>query len=206
MQQLHFETKRDVSHVIKFMEELPRRLRVELAVKIHKEIIQEIPFFQDQPKDFIEFIGTTLKPLKFKEDHFVFKEKESVDFIYFLNKGIAALCLPKCDNLVYVTIEKGICFGIIDLIEEDRHDEERQGISKNVKRKFSCMCLTNCEVLALGIEDVIKMENQFPDKFDDLFCNVYARLKLALKKKKEAKTAFSDFKTLSTTRRSRTGL
>ena len=46
-----------------FMEELPYKLKVELAMEIHKKIYKTVIFFQDKDKNFIAWLSTMLKPI-----------------------------------------------------------------------------------------------------------------------------------------------
>jgi hypothetical protein len=49
-QSLQYETGKDVSDMINFVNNLPYRLKVELSLKIHREIIKSIPFFNKREK------------------------------------------------------------------------------------------------------------------------------------------------------------
>ena len=44
------------------MNELPYKLKIDLAMEIHKNIYQSINFFKDQEKDFIAWVGPRLRP------------------------------------------------------------------------------------------------------------------------------------------------
>jgi hypothetical protein len=44
------------------MEELPYKLKVELAMEIHKKIYKTVSFFQNKEKNFIVWIVTLLRP------------------------------------------------------------------------------------------------------------------------------------------------
>lgn len=113
-QSIQYEVTRDVSNVVKFIDSLPHRLKIELSVKIHREIIMNIPFFKERPRDFIAYIGPMLKPQRSKENDFVFLAGEPLLKIYFLSKGVCGYVLPEFQNVVYITIEKGDTFGLID--------------------------------------------------------------------------------------------
>lgn len=45
------------------MNELPYKLRIDLAMEIHKNIYSTIDFFKVKEKSFIAWIGPLLKPL-----------------------------------------------------------------------------------------------------------------------------------------------
>lgn len=44
--------------------------------------------------------------------------------IYFCYNGIAGLVIPKFDNLIYATIEKGDFLGLMDLIPTKKEIKE----------------------------------------------------------------------------------
>lgn len=48
---------------VSFINELPHKLRIELAFRIHKKVLSGIEFFVDRPKDFIAFVGNLLHPM-----------------------------------------------------------------------------------------------------------------------------------------------
>lgn len=113
-QSVVYESSRDVSNQVEFVEKLPNRLKIELSVKIHREIVKNIPFFTNRERDFIAFIGPMLKPQRARENEYVFVENDIITKFYFLSKGICGFVLPQFQNVVYITIEKGDVFGLID--------------------------------------------------------------------------------------------
>ena len=60
------------------MKELPYRLRIQLAVKIHKRIVENVPFLNKRSSDFIAFVGPMLKTLRFKEGSLIYTSQEPV--------------------------------------------------------------------------------------------------------------------------------
>ena len=56
----HLRKSKDVMH---FIEELPHKIRVELAMEIHKKIYETINFFKGKDQTFIIWIGTLMRPL-----------------------------------------------------------------------------------------------------------------------------------------------
>jgi hypothetical protein len=45
------------------MEELPYKLRIDLAMEIHKDIYMNFTFFNGKEKSFIAWVGPRLKPI-----------------------------------------------------------------------------------------------------------------------------------------------
>ena len=60
------------------MSELPFKLRIDLAMEIHKNIYKNIYFFQNRDKCFIAWIGPLLKPIMAEELEYIYKEGEEV--------------------------------------------------------------------------------------------------------------------------------
>lgn len=59
-----------------------------------------------------------LKPVKSKEETYMYHEGDVIERVYFLYDGIAGYVLPDHDNLVFGLISKGDFFGLIDLIPD----------------------------------------------------------------------------------------
>jgi hypothetical protein len=86
-QALKYDHTRDISDKYAFLNELPQSLKLEVAVFMHKKIIQKVPFFQKRDPRFIAFAAPLLKPVKFVKDTYIFMEKESIDDCnYFIFK------------------------------------------------------------------------------------------------------------------------
>lgn len=59
-----------------------------------------------------------IKPLKFNDDHYVYREQELATSIYFCFKGYAAFVYENSvkDQIVYCTIQKGDFLEMIDFV------------------------------------------------------------------------------------------
>lgn len=64
--------------VLLFMDELPHKIKLELAMEIHKKMYQTIKFFREKDKSFIAWIGTVLRPLNIQEQDYIYKEAEEI--------------------------------------------------------------------------------------------------------------------------------
>ena len=87
-QSIYYEAKKDVTHVIEFVDALPYRLKLELSAKIHREIVTNIPFCKNRSNEFVSFIGPFLKPDRTLESEYIYHEGDPVTKIYFIAKGI----------------------------------------------------------------------------------------------------------------------
>ena len=113
------------------MDELPHKLKIDLAMEIHKDIYQNVDFFKGKDRQFIFWAGPLLKPQLFSEQQYIFKEGDDIKEIYFLTNGTAGFVLPIFNNVVYIQIEKGDKFGLIDLV----YDKEEVEYELKVKEK-----------------------------------------------------------------------
>jgi hypothetical protein len=95
MQALLYEVQMDLSSVVTFVDNLPHRLKLELSVKIHREILKNIPFLKGRDDEFIAFIGPLLKPYRVKENEYIYHTGAKVKNVYFMSKGVAAFVIPK---------------------------------------------------------------------------------------------------------------
>lgn len=182
----HSKNQRDITV---FVSELPYKLRIDLAMEIHKTIYSTIDFFKVKEKSFIAWIGPLLKPLNVQELEYIFKEGEDIKEVFFLVNGVAGYVLPRFDNTVYIKIEKGDHFGHVDLVLDQEIMAAQLNVKRrerNLTRKFTVQALIDCELLMLLIEDIDKMKIEFPDVFDELFMNSYRRLKKELEIKIKA--------------------
>jgi len=50
---------------------------------------------------------------------YIYKERDEILEIYFLQDGVAGYVLPRYNNAVYIEIEKGDHFGTIDIVYDD---------------------------------------------------------------------------------------
>lgn len=60
------------------MEELPYKLKIELAMEIHKSLYQTIHFFKSKDKSFIAWVGRTLRPINVNEQELIYKEGDDI--------------------------------------------------------------------------------------------------------------------------------
>ena len=60
------------------MQELPHKMKLELAMQIHKRMYETIFFFKNKEKSFIAWIGTVLRPTNVQEQEYIYKEGEEI--------------------------------------------------------------------------------------------------------------------------------
>ena len=69
---------RNIGEMIAFVEELPHKLRIELAFRIYQKTLSSIHFFRNKPKDFYAFVGPRLRPIRLKRGQYIYKQGEAV--------------------------------------------------------------------------------------------------------------------------------
>lgn len=180
-----------------FIEELPHKIRVELAMEIHKKIYETINFFKSKDQTFIIWIGTLMRPLNIQEQDYIYKEAEDITeskyprylkyfVVYFLVKGTAAYVLPRYNNKIYLMMEAGEHFGHVDIaVEQDMLALEvrfnsRSLKSRNMVRRFTVQAIENCDMFIFRIDDLEKLKFEFPDMYKELFQGSNDRLKCEL--------------------------
>ena len=60
------------------MEELPYKLKVKLAMQIHRDLYIQIKLFQGKSESFILWVGPRLKPYMVYEKDYIYKEGEHI--------------------------------------------------------------------------------------------------------------------------------
>lgn len=115
---VQYNHRKKSKDVMCFMEELPHKLKLELAMVIHMQLYSEVKFFKKKERSFIAWITTLLRPLNVEDERYVYKEGEEVTEIYFLVKGAVGYVLPRFDNKAYYIIEKGEHFGHTDIASD----------------------------------------------------------------------------------------
>lgn len=77
----HHQNSKDVQV---FMDDLPTKLKIELAMAIHSKMYANIKFLQGRDHTFIAWIGTYLRPINVQGSDYIFREAEDISEIYFL--------------------------------------------------------------------------------------------------------------------------
>ena len=183
------------------MDELPHKLKSELAMVIHRQMYSHVAFFQDKDKSLITWVSRLIRPINYEDQDYIYKEGEEIfeskplyyhSLVYFMVRGEAHYVLPRFENKPYFEINKGEHFGHVDLGEEtDFLSEVTTGklntLSKDMLvRRFTVLANGDCELLTLSLKDLLKMKIEFPSAFQDLFKDARSLLSTHLLLKLEA--------------------
>lgn len=60
---VHYDHSKKQKNFIDFLDELPHKIKLEMAMKIHDQMYNTIAFFKGKEKSFIAWIGHLLRPL-----------------------------------------------------------------------------------------------------------------------------------------------
>ena len=127
--------------------ELPRQLRYEVALAMHRGAAKSIPFFSDKDQVFIASIIPFLNSTFLPASSDVYMEGDYAEEIYFIVSG---RCVVMIENQhVVKRLQKGSYFGEIEVIEQ-------------VPRKFTVKTANDSDLLTMSkrIFTVIKGEFQ----------------------------------------------
>lgn len=137
------ELGNDTSVYKDFLADLPLPIQTELSYTMHKDLIQNLLFFDnsrfvdnEEKTKFIAKIGPHLTSRNCAKDDVIYSVNMPPDFMYFLMSGTVALVLPEFDDFEFIKISAGYHFGDIELIYDER-------------RRFTIMAKEDTKILKL---------------------------------------------------------
>lgn len=107
-----------------------------------------------------------------------------VNYVYFLLKGKAAFVLPRFENEIYIIINEGDHFGLVDIIpEENKKKKNKRKKNKKkegweMKRRYSVQAIAKSELMALKTEDLTLLQAEFPEIYEEFFTTAFKRTKM----------------------------
>ena len=193
-QSLKYNYTQSLDDLQNFMDHLPHKLRNEVSLFIHENTYKTITFLKMRSSLFISWICPLLKPFFILEDQHIYFEYEEITNIYFLKKGRCGFVLPNYLNAKYIDIPFGEYFGVIDIVGSILQNEEGGMNNLNewilfkhiLKRQFTVMANTKCDLLSFSITDLYKMKFEFMDAYEEMFNDGFNRLHKALRVKLQA--------------------
>jgi len=161
------------SDKINIFNELPRNLRYEVSLAMHKGAARTLPFFANKDPVFISSVVPFLQSVMIPEGEYIFKETEYADEVYFLIKGRAALVAGN-DKIPYKSLQANSYFGEIEVI-------------KQIPRKYSAMALVDCDFLTLSRQMTVVIKEEFPVVWNEMIQVAEERDKLNYQTKRALK-------------------
>ncbi len=107
MKAVKYDHSRNQMDKFEFLKELPQSLKLELSYIMHQHLIDKIPFFQHQPRQFIAYIGPLLRQLKILKGEYIYERGDPIDDIFFIVKGNVGFVLKKMRDAIYLIVEEG---------------------------------------------------------------------------------------------------
>lgn len=162
-QSLHYNHHTDMTHQLRFVNELPPQLKVSLSHVLYRKHLDSVPYFANKSPHYIAAVGPLLRPVIVPKGEFVFLEGDPPDALYFLKKGEVGYVTRRRvgPDLIYASLNQGSVFGETDLIPFRGDEPER--------RSFSVKALTDVELLLLQKTDLYSLGSEFKKEITELF-------------------------------------
>lgn len=129
--------------------QLPKKLRFEVALAMHKGFAREIEFFQRYNSTFVSNIIPLLISQRFRKGDVIYKEKDHPDEVYFI----------VCGRVGYIFFEKAVVF-------QHAFKGDHFGffeIFQSAHRMFSTKATMSTEILTLRKNILLNILKQFPN-------------------------------------------
>ena len=76
---IKFDLSQNQRDKINLLEILPNKLRIELSKAMYDSTIPKLYFFKKKPSDFIAYVSSFFKAVKFSQDHLLYKTGDILD-------------------------------------------------------------------------------------------------------------------------------
>ena len=136
--------------------ELPKKLKMQVALAMHQGAVQRITFFTEKNEEFIAATVPFLLPLFVEERGYVYKRKEHPVDMYFIASGRCAVTMTHKSKTIQLRLLLcGAYFGEIELLE-------------SIPRLYSVQAIANCDLLTLPKPVLKEIQTDFPRIFDEI--------------------------------------
>jgi len=134
--------------------EIPRTLQYEVALSMYGGVIKDLQFFPDKGRSFILYFMPILKPVKYSNGEYLYKEGDYADEMFFISKGRVNLVLfPR--EITYKSYLRGSYIGEIELV-------------KALKRIDNAQVFGDSEFLAVSKQEFLAALEDFPVEAKDI--------------------------------------
>ena len=130
------------------LNELPKRLRYELALAMHQGAAKVLSFFQSKDPVFVSAIVPFMQPQFLKSRDLIYSQGEYADEVYFLVSGRVSYILDE-GKFVYRTLHQGAYFGDIEVI-------------LMVPRRYTVAAAVDCGLLTMKKQLMEVIQSDFP--------------------------------------------
>jgi hyperpolarization activated cyclic nucleotide-gated potassium channel 1 len=133
---------------VEILENMPKTLRLEIALQMYNGIARTMPMFLDRDSSFIVYVMMRLKPIFCEEFDFLYHEEDSAEQLFVIIKGQVNLTIP--DSVIgFKSYLKGTNFGELEILA-------------NCSRIDNASVNSNAELLSLSRGDFLTMLEEFP--------------------------------------------
>lgn len=170
----HLNSKQDLSDLI---EDIPGNLRVQLLVVIYQKILESNAFFIGKPSFFVAYVAPLLKPVRYDEGEYIYRQYEYAKEMFFIVKGEVEMIIAAADDVEvqFNTLSGEYYFGETDIL-----------FSEGKERSFSVKSLGSCELLSLDHTDFENMLKKFEEESIEIMTLAHQRNQRLENKKNEA--------------------
>lgn len=160
---------------------MPRNLAIELSLFVHEQTYKKIYFLKRNASEyFLAWVCPLLKPSIFMDQEYIYLNGDEINCCYFMKQGECGFVLACNGNLKYIDITPGNYFGIIDILgsmlQNGNPDLHLSNNSDKLFRQFTVQTQKKTEVLTLSLDNLVMMDQEYPDAYNDLFHSAYMRL------------------------------
>lgn len=131
------------------LEDLPKPLRVEIALHLNRAILEKVPLFRGAGEEFFRELVLHLDPMVFLPGQVLMRRGEVGHHLYFINKGSVEV-LSRDDSEVLAVLGDGDFVGEMALLSSQ-------------PRANTVTATEYCNVYALGREGFDRVLSEFPD-------------------------------------------
>ena len=75
---IQYNCRKKSKDLIRFLDDLPHKIRVELSMLMHSKMYSSINFFLKKDRSFLAWISTLLRPTSVEEGKYIYKEGEEI--------------------------------------------------------------------------------------------------------------------------------
>ncbi len=129
-------------------EELPEPIKTEIALHMHRDILEKVPLFHGASEEFLRAVVLKLRPVVHPPDARVVTFGEPGDAMYFIDSGTVEVLSE--DGGIRQTLSEGEYFGEMALVLD-------------VPRNATVRCLGFCEFYVLSRQDFDQVLALFPE-------------------------------------------
>lgn len=136
------------------LNELPKKLRYELALAMHQGAAKSLNFFEGKDAVFVSAIVPFMQPLFVKVKSLIFDQGEYADEIYFIISGRVSYVVEK-NGFVYRSLQQGSYFGDIEVI-------------RMIPRKYTVEAAMDSNLLTMKKPLIEVIQSDFPTYWEEM--------------------------------------